>query len=145
MYFCYINLHMEELFDLTLKRYGIQGKALANLSGVSENHISEFRRGRLKTGVTTDCLLKLLVAMDEIAPGSRRYFCDLLAGKKNQSQGFQAELEFYIDAADETELRKAILQIAKRLFPKEDNEEDKQTSAYTNAEDSRKRIKSSVP
>lgn len=136
---------IHELFDQTLKRYGIQAKALSGLSGVSQNHISEFRGGKLKTGVTTDCLYRLLVAMDELSPGSRRYFCDLLAGKKNQSQDFQAELEFYIDAADETELRKAILQIAKRLFPKEDNDENKQSSTYTNAEDSRKRIKSSVP
>jgi hypothetical protein len=136
---------IHELFDQTLKRYGIQAKALSGLSGVSQNHISEFRGGKLKTGVTTDCLYRLLVAMDELSPGSRHYFCDLLAGKKNQSQDFQAELEFYIDAADETELRKAILQIAKRLFPKEDNDENKQSSTYTNLEDSRKRIKSSVP
>lgn len=136
---------IHELFDATMRRYGIQAKALSGLSGVSQNHISEFRGGKLKTGVTTDCLYRLLVAMDELSPGSRRYFCDLLAGKKKQSQEFQAELEFYIDAADEDELKRAMLQIAKKLFPKEDNNEDKQTGIYTNAEDSQKRIKSSVP
>jgi transcriptional regulator with XRE-family HTH domain len=114
---------MEEIFDLTLKRYGIQGKALANLSGVSENHISEFRRGKLKTGVTTDCLLKLLEAMDQLSPGARRFFCDLLAGKKKLPQGFQSELEFLIDAADENELESAMLQIVARMFPK--SEEDR--------------------
>jgi hypothetical protein len=137
------NVMIHELFDQTLKRYGIQAKALSGLSGVSQNHISEFRGGKLKTGVTTDCLYRLLIAMDELSPGSRRYFCDLLAGKKNQSQEFQAELEFYIDAADEAELGKAMLQIVNRLFPKENNNEDKQTGTYT--EDCRKRIKSSVP
>lgn len=108
---------MEEIFDLTLKRYGIQGKALANLSGVSENHISEFRRGKLKTGVTTDCLLKLLEAMDQLSPGARHFFCDLLAGKK-KLQGFQSEIEFLIDVADENELESAMLQIVARMFPK---------------------------
>lgn len=131
---------IHELFDQTLKRYGIQAKALSGLSGVSQNHISEFRGGKLKTGVTTDCLYRLLVAMDELSPGSRRYFCDLLAGKKNQPQGFQAELEFYINAADEAELESAMLLIVRRMFPKE----DKGTDTYPNVE-YRERVKSSIP
>lgn len=144
LYLFTIMIH--ELFDQTLKRYSIQAKALSNLSGVSQNHISEFRGGKLKTGVTSDCLYRLLVAMDELSPGSRRYFCDLLAGKKNYSEGFDAELEFYIDAADEAELGRAMLQIVNRLFPKENhNNGDKQIGIYTDAEDSRKRIKSSIP
>lgn len=135
---------MHEIFDKTLKRYAIKAKALSDLTGVSQNHISEFRGGKLKTGVTTDCLMRLLVGMDDLSPGARRYFCDLLAEKKNQPQGFQSELEFYINASDEVELKEALLQRVKKLFPKE-NIEDKQTGTYTNAEDSRKRIKSSVP
>ncbi len=119
---------MEEIFDLTLKRYGIQGKALANLSGVSENHISEFRRGKLKTGVTTDCLLKLLEAMDQLSPGARRFFCDLLAGKKKLPQRFQSELEFLIDAADENELESAMLQIVARMFPKSEENTDRNST-----------------
>lgn len=132
---------IHELFDQTLKRYGIQGKALSSLSGVSQNHISEFRGGKLKTGVTTDCLYRLLVAMDELSPGSRRYFCDLLAGKKNQSQGFQAELEFYINAADEAELESAMLLIVRRMFPKE----DKHAGTCPDVEAYRERVKSSTP
>ncbi len=131
---------MEEIFDLTLKRYGIQGKALANLSGVSENHISEFRRGKLKTGVTTDCLLKLLEAMDELSPGARRFFCDLLAGKKKFQHGFDNELEFLINAADEEELENAMLQIARKMWPK-----SQKLSNLTNSKDKNNRVESSIP
>jgi hypothetical protein len=130
---------IHELFDQTLKRYGIQAKALSGLSGVSQNHISEFRSGKLKTGVTTDCLYRLLVGMDELSPGSRRYFCDLLAGKK-QAQGFEGELEFLINAAEPEELEKAMLQIVRRMFPKE----DKELGISTGVEKSVGRIKSSI-
>lgn len=136
---------MEELFDLTLKRYGIQAKALAEITGVSQNHISEFRRGKLKTGVTTDCLLKLLVGMDELAPGSRRYFCDLLGGKKFP-QGFEGELEFLIDAAGEEELETAMLQIVRRMFPKDLNTSNKDNLGISNNEKtSRDRLRSAIP
>lgn len=128
---------MEELFDLTLKRYGIQGKALAALSGVSQNHISEFRNGKLKTGVTTDCLLKLLQAMDELSPGARRFFCDLLAGKKKYQNNFTDELEFLINAAGEEELEGAMLQIVRRMFPKSEETTDAKVNNI--------RVKSSIP
>lgn len=127
---------MDELFDLTLKRYGIQAKALAAVSGVSQNHISEFRNGKLKTGVTTDCLMRLLEAMDELSPGSRRFFCDLLAGKKKYQHGFADELEFLIDAASDEELKVAMFQIVHRVFPKSEE--------TTDVDSSNVRVKSSV-
>ncbi|MEG4115327.1 MULTISPECIES: hypothetical protein [unclassified Microcoleus] len=130
---------IHEIFDQTLRRYGIQAKALSALSGVSQNHISEFRGGKLKTGVTTDCLYRLLLGMDELSPGARRYFCDLLAGKK-QPQGFGAELEFLINVADPEELEKAMLQIVARMFPKE----EKDSSSPTDMQKSEGRIKSSI-
>lgn len=78
---CVTKLNIiEQIFDRTLKRYRIQAKSLSTLTGVSENHISEFRRGHLKTGVTTDVLGRLLLGMEELAPGSREYFCQLLSG-----------------------------------------------------------------
>lgn len=135
----YLFTVMHELFDITMKRYGIQAKALSNLSGVSQNHISEFRSGKLKTGVTTDCLYRLLVGMDELSPGSRRYFCDLLAGKK-QARGFEGELEFLINAAEPEELEIAMIQILRRVFPKD----DKKLSISTDVENSVEHIKSPI-
>lgn len=131
---------IHELFDATMKRYGVQAKALSSLSGVSQNHISEFRSGKLKTGVTTDCLYRLLVGMDELSPGARRYFCDLLAGKKNVSNGFEGELEFLINAADPEELEIAMLHIVRRMFPKE----EKHSGNLTDAQGSTERLKSSI-
>jgi hypothetical protein len=130
---------VHELFDITMRRYGIQAKALSSLSGVSQNHISEFRSGKLKTGVTTDCLWRLISGMDELSPGSRQYFCDLLAGKKKPSQGFAEDLESLIEAADESELESAMIQIVRRMFPKED------ASVSTDAIERKNRIKSSIP
>lgn len=131
--------NMEELFDLTMKRYDIEAKSLSLLTGVSQTHISQFRLGKLKTGVTTDCLMRLLIGMDQLSPGARRYFCDLLAGKKKEQRDFAAELEFLIDAADELELESAMMQIVRRMFPKEDD-----SSENTDAIKRKNRVKSSV-
>jgi len=76
-----------EIFRVTIERYGISGKQLSKFSGVSENHISEFRRG--KTGISTEVLWKLIEAMDEIKPGSRAYFCSRLAGGQGFGKGSQ--------------------------------------------------------
>lgn len=130
---------MEKLFDATMKRYRIEAKALSELTGVSQQHISQFRLGKLKTGVTTDCLMRLLVGMDELSPGARRYFCDLLAEKK-QPQGFGSELEFLINAAEPEELEIAMLQIVRRMFPKE----EKDSGDPTDMQNPAGRIKSSV-
>lgn len=126
---------MEEIFALTMKRYGIQGKALSDLSGVSVNHISEFKNKRLKTGVTTDCLLRLLDAMDELSPGAKRFFCEMLAGSQYQ-RTFSVSLETLINAADEEELKVAMFQIVHRVFPKSEE--------ITDAEFSNVRVKSFV-
>ncbi|XWK91759.1 MAG: XRE family transcriptional regulator (plasmid) [Phormidium sp.] len=68
-----------EIFRQTLEYYGITGKQISMVSLVSENHISEFRRGKSKTGVSTDVLWKFLQAMEEIKPGAATYFCSQLA------------------------------------------------------------------
>ncbi len=132
---------IHEFFDLTLKRYGIKAKSLSDLTGVSQNHISEFRSHKLKTGVTSDCLWRLLTGMDELAPGSLRHFCDLLAGKKKPQQGFAEDLEFLIEAADDSELETAMLLIVRRMFPKEDEKFGNSANAIENTS----RVKSSIP
>lgn len=102
-------------FDRTLKYYGIQAKALSQVTGVSENHISEFRRGKLKTGMTTAKLWDLIVAMDELAPGSREYFCMLMSGVSEFSPkhlGVGEQLEYLIDVADEEDINRLFIKIA---------------------------------
>lgn len=111
---------IDQIFDRTLKRYRIQGKALSTLTGVSENHISEFRRGHLKTGITTDVLGRLLAGMEQIAPGSREYFCQLLAGGSNSSVKSDDPPLLKIEIAleelkSEEEENQAILLMARKL------------------------------
>jgi transcriptional regulator with XRE-family HTH domain len=67
------------LFRKTMDHYKITGKQLSEVSGISENHISDFRRGKRKTGVSTKVLWQLIEAMETIAPGARTYFASLLA------------------------------------------------------------------
>jgi transcriptional regulator with XRE-family HTH domain len=77
----FTNVHIfPELFSRTMEYYKISGKELSQVSGISENHISEFRRGKRKTGVSTGVLWQLLEGMEKIAPGARSYFAALLAG-----------------------------------------------------------------
>lgn len=70
---------IHEAFNETLKRYNISARALAQTAQVSESLVSQFRHG--KKGVTDEVLDSLLQAMQKIAPGSRKYFCSLIAGE----------------------------------------------------------------
>lgn len=97
-----------EAFDQTLKTYRIGGRILADKAQVSESMISQFRRG--KKGVTDDTLDKILIAMQEIEPESRSYFCGLVAGtnlKRNQVINS-------IDDIPEDEIPRVLIAIAQR-------------------------------
>lgn len=68
---------MNGLLAETIKIYGIKNKDLASLAGVSPSYITEIRKGRANP--TGEIIEKLLGAMETLAPGARRYFCDRLA------------------------------------------------------------------
>lgn len=70
---------IHEAFKKAMDHYGVRGKDLAELVGISKTHISEFRNG--KNWVTEETLEALLRGMEQLSPGSRRYFCELLAGE----------------------------------------------------------------
>jgi predicted transcriptional regulator len=69
---------MHEFFDRVMRIHGITGKCLADRTGMSTTHISDFRRG--KTNPPCDTFQRLLDAVDEISPGAKRDFCLLLSG-----------------------------------------------------------------
>lgn len=69
---------IKEAFNQTLNHYGLTAKRLSEESGVSENHISAFRRGVSDIG--SKKLESLIDAMEAIAPGSKQYFYSQLAG-----------------------------------------------------------------
>lgn len=98
---------MHTFFDRTLKVYDITGKKLAEVSGYSTTHISDFRRGKTNPSVKT--LDELLNAADQIAPGAKRYFCQQLAG------GSVAPVELAIDNLSSADLARLLIAIGDRL------------------------------
>ena len=73
---------MHQEFDQTLKKYKITASDLCREVGISTAALSKFRTG--KCNLTTENLQLLMLAMEKVAPGSRRYFCMLLAGENPQ-------------------------------------------------------------
>ena len=101
-------MFIHEAFNETLKRYRIGGRALAQAAEVSESLVSQFRHG--KTGVTDEVIDKLLQGMQEIAPGSRKYFCSLVAGEP----AGVTTVEKVIEALSEDEIPELLMAIAQR-------------------------------
>ncbi len=68
---------MIEAFKKTLSFYGVTGKQLSERTGIAQATISEIRRGKSDPSLST--FWRLIGACEEIAPGSLKYFCGLLA------------------------------------------------------------------
>jgi predicted transcriptional regulator len=101
-----------QYFDQALKRQGITGKKLSDVTGISQAHISEFRNG--KTNPSCDMLLCLLEGADQIQPGARQYFCQLLAGRAI-ARAMDNSLESTIEMMDEQQLAQLLVAIAEKL------------------------------
>ncbi len=102
-----MNLNHREDFLKTRKYYGIKGNKLHEVTGVSANHISEYSRG--KRDVSSAVLDKLVEGMESLAPGSKKYYCELLYGK----QLFQPEK--MVELMDADELSELMMAIAVRV------------------------------
>ncbi len=71
---------IRQAFRETQDYYGIQGKALAACAGISPQFLAKIRTG--SSWPSEDVLMRILEAMDKLAPGSKLRFCLLLAGKE---------------------------------------------------------------
>jgi transcriptional regulator with XRE-family HTH domain len=100
---------IHEAFDRTLDEYNISGRTLAKAADVSDSAISLFRRG--KKGVTDETLNKLMAAMETLSPGSRRYFCSLLA---DSSGDHKKLLIASVEDLPEEDLPRLLMAIARR-------------------------------
>lgn len=71
---------IQKHFAETVEKFNIRLAEIARRSKVEikATTISRFKGGAIN--VTTEKLEAMLIAMDEIAPGSRLYFCSRLAG-----------------------------------------------------------------
>ena len=108
-------MNISKSFDETLKRYGITGAVLSKKMGISPSHISQFRNG--KGGAVSHTTLEdMLNAINEIAPGSRRYFCQLLAeeplSEKKTNSG--EKLIEMIENASDDEMEMAMMAMSRR-------------------------------
>lgn len=111
-----MHTEINQIFKKAQDDYGIQSKELAERLKISRNHLSEFRNG--KSNMNLDLLWQMLVVMDEIAPGSRTYVCELMAGKtptrEAKTINRPKSLEELIDVATDREVYLIMLKIAER-------------------------------
>ncbi|QFS50621.1 helix-turn-helix domain-containing protein [Nostoc sphaeroides] len=105
-------MQIYQLFKQTMDQYGIQGKELAALAGISQNHLSQFRSGN--KWVSPEVFSALLESMDQLAPGSRKYFCQLLAEEPLVERNTSKKLAEMIEAADDDEMEAALLAIGRK-------------------------------
>lgn len=71
---------LREFFGEVKRHHGITGKAISELSGISQNHISEYING--KRDVTSETLWRMIEAMDKISPGARKDFALKIASDR---------------------------------------------------------------
>lgn len=107
---------IHELLAKTWDEYGIASKTLAEITGFDASYIRSVKAGR--KWVSEEGLEKILAGMEELAPGSRLYFCSLLAGedlKKAQCGNVAESLQRLISVCDSEEINIALLAISTRL------------------------------
>jgi transcriptional regulator with XRE-family HTH domain len=105
-------MQLHEILKQTMDFHGIRGKDLASKINISPNHLSEIRSGR--KWVTGETFLTLLEGLDALRPGSRLYFCQLLAEKPVSIGQVKSELVSLIELASDEEIEAAIFAIGKR-------------------------------
>lgn len=91
--------------------YGIRGADLSRATGIGRQHISDIRKGRRwMTEETFDIILK---GMEEVSPGSKAYFCRLLAEENLPPKRLGDLIDTFIAVASEDEKEEALLAIAR--------------------------------
>jgi predicted transcriptional regulator len=104
---------MYDIFDKTLRVHGITGKRLSEVTGFSQTHISEFRKG--KTNPSCSTLKSLLDGMDEISPGAKRDFCMELAGTTPAFVEPAAPKKLALEGMSSLELAQLLMAVADKL------------------------------
>ena len=107
---------IHKLFKRAMDRYGVQGKQLAELAGITPNQLSEFRNG--KKWLSQRNFEALLEGMDQLSPGAKKYFCELLAGEAlevNKEQDSNKRLIELVENANEDDIDALLLALGKKL------------------------------
>lgn len=102
-----MKLNHRQAFLKTKTYYGIKGSKLCEISGVSAKHISEY--SNCKRDVSSEILDKLIQGMENLEPGAKRYYCQLLYGKRSFSP------EEIVKSMDNEELSELMMAIAAKV------------------------------
>ena len=73
---------LNEYFKETMDRFGVKGTKLSEHFGCGRDYISNVRTGRCQPPL--DRFWDLVIAMDELAPGAKHYFGNLIAENYGQ-------------------------------------------------------------
>ena len=103
---------INESFVTAMSEYGIKAKELAELCGISAQQVTEFRRGR--SWVSQETFESLLENMDYLSPGSKRYFCSLLANQPIAHTDKKQQLIEMIETANPEEIEAVLLTIGRK-------------------------------
>jgi transcriptional regulator with XRE-family HTH domain len=103
---------INEHFVTAMSKYGIKAKELAELVGISAQQITEFRRGR--SWVSQETFESILENMDNLSPGSKRYFCSLMANQEISRTDNKQILIDMIENANGEEIEAALLAIGRK-------------------------------
>ncbi|MEL4897485.1 helix-turn-helix domain-containing protein [Crocosphaera sp. Alani8] len=85
-----------QTFKKVKTKRGITGKALSQITGISENHISEFLNG--KRDVTTEKLWEMIMGLEKLSPGSKQDFAEFIGD--GQSLKVTLDLERTVQELD---------------------------------------------
>ncbi|MDJ0718192.1 MAG: helix-turn-helix transcriptional regulator [Prochloraceae cyanobacterium] len=80
-------------------QYAIVGKDLAKKVGIGQQHLTNIRSG--KAWPSEEVLMRILSAMEELAPGSRFYFFLLMMGDDAKKYRKRLKQVAYEDMGDE--------------------------------------------
>lgn len=103
---------INDLFVTTMTKYGIKAKELAELTGISAQQVTEFRRGR--SWLSQETFESLLENMDRLSPGSKTYFCSLLANQAITRTDKKQQLIEMIENANSEEIEAVLLAIGRK-------------------------------
>jgi hypothetical protein len=121
---------INELFVTTMSKYGIRAKELAELIGISPQQVTQFRKG--KSWVSQETFEAILENMDHLSPGSKRYFCSLMANEAIARTDKKQQLIEMIENANPEEIEAVLLAIGRKW--KKSNSNSKSDSSINNNE-----------
>ncbi len=106
-----------QYFKDTMDHFGIKGTELSKHFGCGRAYISDIRNGKCNPPI--DRFWELITAIDELAPGAKKYFGNLMAGNHDdfllEDLAANVEPSQLVAAMSNEQLSKLTMAIAKRI------------------------------